>query len=131
MSKKRPRPNKVEYRMARSLDTLAQLEELEAQIMPTLRTAIAEGWTAEQILSNPKIAAMMAARQVTIALTAGDPSKALSAITDAQNRVMGKPTERKEIAHRYAKLKPEQVDALLLSEFADLEADLEDDASEH
>jgi hypothetical protein len=129
--KKRPRSNRVEYRMARSLDTLAELEALEEQVMPTLRKAVSEGWTAEQILSNPKIAAMMAARQVTIALTDKDNSKALSAIVDAQNRIMGKPTERKEIAHKYAKLKDEQLDSLLMSEFADLEDGDADESSEH
>ena len=115
MSRRSPKPNSVENSMVRSLDRLARYEAFEESIAPLLRQAIEEGWTPEQMRSHPKIRAMMAARQITIAISDPDASKALAAIKDSTDRLEGKPVERAEIEHKYAKLKEDELDSLILS----------------
>ena len=113
---KRPRSNNIEHRMARNLDILAKFEKYQEEIFPLLQEAIAKGWTPEQMRSHPKIQAMMEARKITIALTDEDPSRALAAAKDIQDRAEGKAKERVETTHKYEKLKDDALDALLMSE---------------
>lgn len=121
MSKKRPRSNSTEQRMAANLDRLAAFEAFEESIAPALRAKVRAGAKPEEIYALVK--AHLAARQVTIALTDADPAKALAAIKDIMDRTDGKPTERKEIEHRYSKLKDQELDSLLLSELEGVELD--------
>lgn len=124
MSKKRqPKPNKTEHLMVSALDRLAAYEEFEESILPSLRKAMKEGKTDIEIYNMVRGAA--AARTATIALTERDPAKALSAIKDILDRTGGKATERREIEHKYSKLKEEELDSLLLSELGGV--DVEDD----
>jgi hypothetical protein len=119
---KAPRTNKVEQRMARNLDKLAQFERYETEIGGVLRDAIAKGLTPDEMRKNPKILALIEARKITIALTDPDSSRAMAAIKDTLDRVEGKAKERSEVEHRYGGLKETELDALLLSQLAD-EAD--------
>jgi hypothetical protein len=121
MSKKRPKPNKTESLMVSALDRLAAFEEFQEEILPTLRGALKEGKTAEDIYKL--VQAHAAARTATIALTERDPAKALSAIKDILDRSGGKPTERREVEHKYSKLKDEELDSLILSEISDVTED--------
>ena len=109
--------------MAVALDELAAFREFKEEVLPFLREAIEKGWSREQIDAHPKIQAMLAARQISIALTEKDSAKALAAIRDQRDRTQGKPTEKKEVEHRYAKLKDEELDSLLISEARSLKSD--------
>jgi hypothetical protein len=119
MSKKRPRPNKIEHRMAVALDELAEFEAFQDEILPILRQALKEGWTAEKIYSHPKAQALLAARQLTIGIMSPDAGKALSAITDVMNRTIGKPTDKVEVKGKLEKLSDDELDALLAAKLAD------------
>lgn len=117
MSRRRPRDNNAEIRIAKALDDLAAFEEFQAELLPALRGAIQAGKTADDIYKMAE--AMAAARAVTIAATEKDSGKALAAIREVLDRSKGKATERREIAHKYEKLKDEELDALILSELAE------------
>jgi len=127
MSKKRPRPNKQEHKMALALDDLAAFEQWQEDILPILRQALKEGWSAQRIFEHPKAQALLAARQLTIGIMSPDPGKALAAITDVMNRTIGKPTEKQEIKHKMEKLPDEQLDALLATTLKEVEGDDEED----
>jgi hypothetical protein len=105
----------INSRIGRSLDALASFEEYSTEVLPILKKAISEGWTAEQMQSDPKIQAALVARQLSIALKEADPSKALQAIIDIRNRTTGKPAEKKELKIEYEKLSDEELDAKLRS----------------
>lgn len=120
---RRPRSNRIEYQMVSALDRLAEFESFEEEVLPILRKAIKDGWSAERIENDPKLKALMVARQMTIALREKDSSKALAAIKDTRDRREGKAKERLEIENKYAKLKDEELDALLASELTDLDTD--------
>ena len=109
--------------MAVALDELAEFERFKDDILPILRKAIQEGWSAEKILSHPKLEAMMAARQVTMAIMGKDDGRAHAAIEAALNRSKGKPTEKKEIKHQLEKLDDSELDALLQTQLAEVSDD--------
>jgi hypothetical protein len=126
MSKKRPRSNKTEHRMAEKLDALAQFEQFQEDILPILQQALKEGWDAEKIFKHPKAQALLAARALTIGIMSPDHGKALSAISDVLNRTIGKPTEKQEIKHKMEKLGDDELDALLQTSLKEVEGDDED-----
>ena len=126
MSKRRPKPNKVEHQMAVALDDLAEFQRFQEDVLPILRKAIAEGWSAEKILSHPKLEAMMAARQVTMAIMGRDDGRAHAAIEAALNRSKGKATERKEVSHKLETLADSELDALLNQSLKQISEDSED-----
>lgn len=92
---------------------LALFEQFREEVAPAMRAMVMEKRPPKEIFKA--FQSLIAARQVTIALTARDPGKAHAAIMDIQNRVEGKPTERKEISHKLAELRDEELDALLIS----------------
>ncbi len=122
---KRPRRNKVEDAMVRSLDELAEFQKFQTAILPVLRQAITEQWSAEKIWSNPVTQALLAAQAVTIGLSNADQGKALSAIMSVMDRTIGRPKEKAEVTHKIEKLKDSELDALLATHIADM--DLNDD----
>lgn len=124
---RRPKPNHVEYRMARALDQLAEYETFTESVAPLLRQAIKEGWSAEKMEQDPRIQALLVARQLSIALTEKDTSKALAALKDARDRTTGKPTEKIETTHKLEKMDDKELDALLLSKFKEADDDLTED----
>lgn len=105
-------------RLANLVDDIADYEEFCAEILPALRKDIAAGKTAQQIYE--KYQAIAAARSVAIAMRETDSGKALAAIRDILDRSSGKPTEKKEVTHKLEKLEEKELDALLLTELADL-----------
>lgn len=124
---KRPRSNKVENMMAKALDDLSAFEAFQEEVLPILRKAIKEGWSADKIEKHPKVMALMAARKVTIALTDLDTGRALTAISDTQNRREGKPVERKELKATIESLPDDALDARLNA----LLADEDDESASH
>ena len=126
MSKRRPKSNATENRAVRALDDLAAFERFQDELLPTLRKATEENWSAEKIWSHPRTQALLAARAVTIAATDPDAGKALAAIKDVMDRAHGRATEKKEIKHQLEKLPDEQLDALLETTMAEMGIDEDD-----
>lgn len=112
--------NHAETAAVRGLDQLADYEEFCTEILPYLRQAVKNNTPAEEIYS--KAQSMAAARAVTIIATEKDTGKALAAIKDVLDRTKGKATEKKEVEHKFARMEEREVDALLLTELAELES---------
>jgi predicted RNA-binding protein len=127
VSRKRPKTNATENRLVSALDNLAEFEAFQDDVLPLLRQAIKEGWTREQIENHPKVEALIAARQLTIALREADSGKAMTAIKDFRDRKQGKAKESQEVTHKLEKLPDEQLDSLLLSKLKEMGSDDEDD----
>lgn len=123
MAKKRNRnrDRAREHKMVSALDDLEEFRKFREQMLPVLRKALDEEWSAEEIYE--KAEALAAARTVNIALTEPDSTKALAAVKDILDRTKGKPTERREIKHQYDGLKDEELDALVMSELGHSEED--------
>lgn len=110
--------NKVEDKMISALDRLAEFEEFSTEIAPLLRKLLKDGVTAEDIEKNPRVQALLVARQLSIALRETDASKAMGAIKDIRDRTQGKATEKVEVTSKVEALSDEQLDALLHSKLA-------------
>lgn len=104
---------KAESRMIGHIDELNAFEEFKESVLPQLRADLRKGLSAEQIYK--KYQHLAAARNVTIALTEADSSKALAAVRDILDRSQGKAKERQEVTHKLEKLPEDQLDALILS----------------
>lgn len=112
---KRPRSNRNEDWLVRSLDDLAAFDSFSQEILPWLRDALKGGLTKEEIQKHPKIQAALVARQVSMALTDKDSGKALAAIKDLRDRDEGRAVERKKIEHSMEQAPDEALDARLKS----------------
>jgi hypothetical protein len=99
--------------MAATLDEIEQLLELKESLLPQLRKDLKAGLTGDEIYEKYK--AIAAARVVSIVATEVDSGKALAASKEVLDRSGGKAAEKKEVTHRYGKLKDEQLDSVLLS----------------
>lgn len=115
------RAQRIQTRMAAELDDLADYEEFKAEILPVLRKDISSGKSAEEI--QEKYKNLLAAREVSIALTSDDEGRALSAIKQIRDRLEGKAIERKAIAHKFEQLPDDQVDALIEQSIKELSDD--------
>lgn len=112
--------------MIRSLDQLAEFERFQESILPILKQAINEKWSAEKIWGHPLTQALLAAQAVRWGLQGQDPGKSLDAIKTIVYQTQGKPKEQKEITHKVSKLKDEELDALLKTQLSELGLDSED-----
>lgn len=120
---RRPKSNYIENRMTRALDQLAEYESFAESVAPLLRQAIKEGWDSSRMENDPRIQALLVARQLSIALTEKDTGKALAALKDARDRTTGKPTEKIETTHKLEKMDDKELDALLLSKMGEVDSD--------
>ena len=84
---------------------------MRATLLPALRQAVESGKTSAEILELGR--ALAVARLVSMA--ALEPLGNLGAIKEVLERIHGKVTDKREVTHALAKLKDEEVDALLLS----------------
>jgi hypothetical protein len=116
MARTRNKDNrKQEALMEDRLEALAEFEDYCDKVLPKIRRLLREGRKAEDIYKQFKD--QLAARKLSIALDPNvDPGKALSAIMDIENRLDGKPVEKKEVAHKFDQLPDSQLDAMLLSQ---------------
>jgi hypothetical protein len=121
MSRKSPKQNRQEEKMASALDALAEFQQFKDEILPELRDALKSGMSAEDLMK--KYQAHAAARTITIMMRELDSSKALAAAKDIQDRSAGKAKERTEVEHKFAKLKDDELDSVLLSELGELTED--------
>lgn len=113
--------NTVENKLVSKLDKLTKFEEFQSTILPAISGQLKKGATAADLYKLYE--ALAAARHITYALTEEDPGKALAAIVDIQNRASGKPKEKVEVEHRYAKLSDDELDALIESRTKDVGSD--------
>lgn len=117
MASKNPKKsgNAEQHARAGDLDALAEFEDFREKILPGIRRLLREGKSQRDIYLHYK--EQLAGRKISIAL---DPTvsanTALAAIQDIENRIDGKPTEKKEVAHKFEQLPADQLDAMLLSE---------------
>lgn len=117
-------PSEEDVEIEERLADLAAFQEFRETIAPAMRALVSKKAPPAEIYDTFK--SLLAARQVSIALTSRDPGKALAAITDVINRLEGKPVERKEIKHQLGQLKDEELDSLLESKLKEVEGDVEE-----
>lgn len=118
--------NRAETAKVRALDELAEYEEFKEQILPLLRKDVKSGMDASQLREKYKPLAQ--ARIISQAL-ADASAVGLAAAKDLLDRQDGKAKETKEVEHKFSKLSDEQINAILLSEQAEI-ADEEDEATQ-
>jgi len=119
--------NRAEDRAIRSLDQLAEFEELFGGMVQQLKNDIKSGMKPEQL--RDKYASLVTARTINIALVDPDSGKALAAAKDVIDRHAGKPKESLETTHRLEKLPDQELEALVLSELKSI-AGQDNDADE-
>jgi hypothetical protein len=108
---KRDINRREEYRKEVLAEKLSEFEEFQALVLPQLRKLVTEGASSKRM--REELSPLLQARLLSIALTSLDEGKSMSAIIDTLNRVEGKPVEKTESVHRFAKLKDEELDAML------------------
>ncbi len=101
------------------IDEVREFQQFKADLLPILRKDVLQGTPAKDILE--KVKSIAAARLGLIAASAIDQRTALNAIAEILNRTDGKPKESLTTTHKFAKLKDEELDALLTSRFKDAE----------
>jgi hypothetical protein len=121
--RRRPIPNSTEHNAARALDALAEFQDFKDDVLDFLRIALKEGKGRDEIEKHPKVQALLAARQVTMALTEQDAAKALAAIKDLRDRTEGRAIERKEIRTKIEEAPDEALDARLKTLLGQEDAD--------
>lgn len=114
-------PNREETRAVSTIDKLAAYEAFQEMVPKALREALLRGDAPDKLYKDH--ASIAAARVVQILTTEADSGKALAAAKELLDRVYGKATERKEVTHKYQDLSDEELEAILLSEVEDIEAD--------
>lgn len=119
------RARRYENRMARSLDRLADLESFAEMFLPAIRGDLKSGMSADEIYDKYK--SIAAARVATIVVSEIDSSKALTAAKELLDRSGGKAAEKKEVTHKYERLKDEELDSLLLTEASDMSGGSDED----
>lgn len=112
--------------MADVLEALQEFDDFRQNVLPKLQQMVKDGAPPEEILKFA--ASMAAAKMVTKALISTD-KDSYNASKDILDRTLGKAKERHEHEHRYKNLKSEELDAIILSQVADL--DDEDSQKNH
>lgn len=108
-----------EYNMANNIDRMAAFREFENNFAPEIRKALLSGKTEKQIMERYK--PLIGARLVQIALT-GEDSQALGASKEIFDRLDGKSAQKTETTHKFAHLPDQELDALVQTKVAQLEA---------
>jgi hypothetical protein len=105
--------------MANLIDDIAEFEDFQATTLKAIRKDIKKGLGAKEL--RDKYAAILQGRLLTDALTTSDLKVAAAIGKDVIDRVEGKPTEKKEVTHKFKDMKEEELDAILKSEIEELE----------
>lgn len=116
--------NETERGLIETLDELALFQDLRADLLPELRKLIEGRAPTKDILESARAAAV--ARLASLAVMDEDSKVALSAIKELLDRTEGKVSEKREITHAMAKLKDEELDALVLTTLNESTSDQED-----
>ncbi len=107
------------------IDEVREFQQFKADLLPILRKDVMNGAPAKDILD--KVKSIAAARLGLIAASAIDQRTALNAISEILNRTDGKPKESVTTTHKFANLKTEELDALLISKYKDVKDINEDE----
>lgn len=107
--------NAMQEGQARALDTLADYEDFTSTFLPALQKDLRAHLSMDQILK--KYEPVIAARLVQLGVTA-DGSVALGALKEILDRTQGKAVQKQEHTHKLARLKDEELDAMLASKLA-------------
>lgn len=118
----------ADYEMVGMIDALREFEEFRETLLPALRADIKSGMTPEAM--RKKWQSIIQARLIQTAITSPD-VQAMAAAKDILDRSEGRATERKEITHRYADMKDEELDAILASEEEELRYLSQHTSNEH
>ena len=102
--------NKEQDRMADKLDRLAEFEAFQEKWLPAIRADLEAGMTPKQL--RQKYASLAQAAEIMDLL---NPDKRASAAKNILDREEGKAKETVVNEHRFKNMKPEQIDALLMS----------------
>jgi ABC-type transporter Mla subunit MlaD len=108
-----PSVNEEERGLIETLDELALFQDLRADLLPELKKLIEGRAPTKDILQAARAAAV--ARLASLAVMDEDSKTALSAIKELLDRTEGKVSEKREVTHALAKLKDEELDALVMS----------------
>lgn len=108
----------AETKMTSLVQDLVEFEDFKEKILPAIKKDLMSGMSAKEL--REKYSAIVQARQITTAIASQDEGRASAAAKDIIDRSEGKATERKEVTHRYAELKDEELDAILQSEEEEL-----------
>lgn len=117
-----------DQKMTSLINELTDFEDFRTQILPAIRRDLKAGLSPKEL--REKYAALVQARTITTAITSDD-GRAMAAAKDILDRQEGKATEKKEITHRYAEMKDQELDAILASEEEELKHLLEHTSQEH
>jgi hypothetical protein len=117
---RKPRRNghKQQMTIIGKLDDMAVWEELKDKLLPRLREDLINGLTSDQILK--KYESYATARLVHNVIADPDSGKSNTAAKEILDRIQGKPTEKKELTHKMARLSDVELDALIISKSSSL-----------
>lgn len=114
----------VEKSMTGLLDDLSTFEDMRRDLLPKLRKAVEGGASTKDILGTARAVAV--ARLASIAVLEADTKTALAAVKELLDRLEGRTVDKKEVTHAMAKLKDEELDALLITAVSESAEDSED-----
>jgi hypothetical protein len=103
----------TEDSLVRGIDTLAIVEQYYGSLIPQLKNLVDRRASSKEIFEASR--AVVAAKLASIAVGSADERTSLAAISELLNRLEGKAKESKEITHKMASLKDEELDAVLLT----------------
>lgn len=114
----RQKHDSEEERMARMMDDMAEFEEFKQSLLPKLRRAVLEGWSADKI--RREVGPYVAARVASMALLGPARSgTTMKAAQDTLDRLEGRPIQRQETLHRYAPMSKAELAALTFQKLKD------------
>lgn len=114
----RQKHDSEEERMARMMDDVAEFEEFRQSLLPKLRRAVLEGWSADKI--RREVGPHVAARVASMALLG--PARSgitMKAAQDTLDRLEGKPIQRQETLHHHTQMTKKELAALVLQKLKD------------
>lgn len=115
----RGKTNKIaETAMTSLVEALVEFEDFKEKLLPAIQKDLLAGMSSKEL--REKYSAIVQARQITTAIASRDEGRASAAAKDIIDRTEGKATERREVTHKYADLKDEELDAILASEEEEL-----------
>lgn len=116
-----PDPHRGEAQMARAIDALAEFEEYQTEILPILKQMVKSKATSTEMIEQAR--PLLVAKLVSIAMSSEDEGRRASMALALLDRIDGKPVERKQVVHAMAKLKDEELDAMLLTALAETDGE--------
>ena len=108
------------------MDELSEFEKFRETILPAIRKDISAGLSPDEIMT--KYASIAAGRLVSRIAAHPDNAAGDRAAESILDRVIGKPTQKAEVTHRYADMSEEEIDAMIKAK--EVEAGIVDGSGE-